>query len=52
VELLVRGRLADGDRASAILGVTPRWSTPEILAHLHDWAPPTWNVGPSGLPAA
>jgi UDP-glucose 4-epimerase len=52
VELLVRGRLADGSRTAAVLGVAPVHTTPEVLAHLHEWAPPSWDLDPSGRPAA
>lgn len=38
VELLTRGRLADGDRARELLGVAPVHTTPEVVAHLHAWA--------------
>ncbi|HEY6533108.1 MAG TPA: NAD-dependent epimerase/dehydratase family protein [Acidimicrobiales bacterium] len=52
VELLVRGRLADGAMAGEALGIAPRHTTPEVLGHLHEWAPPTWVIDDSGHPAA
>jgi UDP-glucose 4-epimerase len=41
VELLHRGRTADGTRAAAVLGVVPETSTPEVVRLLHEWAPVT-----------
>jgi hypothetical protein len=38
VELLTRGRLADGDRVQELLGVAPVHSTPEVVGSLHEWA--------------
>jgi UDP-glucose 4-epimerase len=38
VELLTKGRLADGDRVRDLLGTAPRHTTPEVVAHLHEWA--------------
>ena len=52
VELLVRGRRADGSKAGAVLGVVPTHTTPEVLARLHEWAPPTWTLERSDRPAA
>jgi UDP-glucose 4-epimerase len=52
VELLIHGRLADGGRADELLGVSPAHTTPEVMAHLHEWAPPTWNIDEPQRPAA
>ncbi len=38
-ELLTRGRLADGGRAAAVLGVTPERHTEDVVRGLYDWAP-------------
>ena len=38
VELLTRGRLADGSRAHEVLGVVPTHSTVQVVGHLHEWA--------------
>jgi len=38
VELLTRGRLADGHRVRELLGVAPIHSTPEVVGSLHEWA--------------
>lgn len=37
VELLHRGRLADGSRADELLGLSPRLTTPEVIDHLYSW---------------
>jgi UDP-glucose 4-epimerase len=37
VELMHRGRLADGAKASEVLGFSPRLSTPEVIDHLYAW---------------
>jgi UDP-glucose 4-epimerase len=37
VELMHRGRLADGARAREVLGFVPRLSTPEVIDHLYAW---------------
>lgn len=37
LEVLHRGRLADGDRAIELLGVTPTASTPEVIDRLFAW---------------
>lgn len=37
-ELLVRGRVADGGAAAELLGITPSWSTHDIIADLYEWA--------------
>ncbi len=37
LETLHRGRLADGHRAHEVLGITPEFSTPEIIDHLYAW---------------
>ena len=41
-ELLVRGRVADGSAVADRLGVTPAWSTADIVRDLYDWAPVTY----------
>jgi UDP-glucose 4-epimerase len=40
-ELLVRGRTADGSRATSELGYEPAFSTPEVVRDLYEWAPVT-----------
>lgn len=37
VELMHRGRLADGSKAKEVLGFEPRLSTPEVIDHLYAW---------------
>ncbi len=37
VELMHRGRLADGAKAADVLGFTPALSTPEVIDHLYAW---------------
>lgn len=37
VELMHRGRLADGAKALEVLGFTPVRSTPEVIDHLYAW---------------
>lgn len=37
VEVMHRGRLADGAKAREVLGFTPRLSTPEVIDHLYAW---------------
>lgn len=37
IELLHRGRLADGDRATELLGLAPIHSTPEVIDRLFEW---------------
>jgi len=37
VELMHRGRLADGSKAHEVLGLQPRLSTPEVIDHLYAW---------------
>jgi UDP-glucose 4-epimerase len=37
VELLHRGRLADGSRAHEVLGVVPAGTTPEVIDRLYRW---------------
>lgn len=37
VEVMHRGRLADGSKALRALGVSPRLSTPEVIDHLYSW---------------
>ena len=41
LELLTRGRGADGSRAAELLGAGPLRSTPEVVRELYDWAPVT-----------
>jgi hypothetical protein len=41
LELLHRGRTADGGRAAQVLGVSPVHATPETLRDLFEWAPIT-----------
>jgi UDP-glucose 4-epimerase len=41
VELLGRGRTADGHRAEAVLGVVPATPTREVVRLVHEWAPVT-----------
>jgi UDP-glucose 4-epimerase len=38
VELLHRGRVADGDRAPELLGIEPIWTTEEVVKELYQWA--------------
>ena len=37
VELMHRGRLADGAKAIEALGFAPRLTTPEVIDHLYAW---------------
>jgi UDP-glucose 4-epimerase len=37
VELMHRGRLADGSKAMDALGFAPRLTTPEVIDHLYAW---------------
>lgn len=37
VELMHRGRLANGSKAEQALGFSPRLSTPEVIDHLYAW---------------
>jgi UDP-glucose 4-epimerase len=37
VELMHRGRLADGSKARELLGFTPRLTTPDVIDHLYAW---------------
>jgi UDP-glucose 4-epimerase len=41
-ELLIRGRTADGSRAAELLGVTPRWTTIDVVKDLFQWAGVTY----------
>lgn len=50
VELLTRGRLADGDRVEELLGFVPRYATAEVVGRLHEWA--ALQPGSSARPAA
>jgi UDP-glucose 4-epimerase len=38
IELLSRGRVADGGRAAALLGTSPHWSTQAVVKELYRWA--------------
>lgn len=49
LEVLHRGRLADGSHAREALGVAPEMPTPEVIARLYEWedvvrVPPTLRV--------
>jgi UDP-glucose 4-epimerase len=37
LEVLHRGRLADGSHARELLGFAPEVSTPEVIARLYEW---------------
>lgn len=37
VEVMHRGRLADGSKAAQVLGFAPQLSTPEVIDHLYAW---------------
>jgi len=37
IELMHRGRLADGRKATEVLGFSPRLTTPEVIDHLYAW---------------
>lgn len=37
IEVMHRGRLADGSRAIEVLGAGPTYSTPEVIDHLYAW---------------
>jgi UDP-glucose 4-epimerase len=37
IELMHRGRLADGGRAEALLGIKPRATTSEVIDRLYRW---------------
>ena len=50
IELLTRGRLADGDRVQELLGFSPVHTTPEVVGSLHAWA--ALQPGSSARPAA
>ena len=41
LELLSRGRTADGGRAREVLGVEPAHTTAEVIKAVYDWAPVT-----------
>ncbi len=42
LELLHRGRTADGGLADDVLGVSPAYSTPEVVKELYQWASVTY----------
>ncbi|MCU0311443.1 MAG: NAD-dependent epimerase/dehydratase family protein [Acidimicrobiales bacterium] len=52
VELLVKGRLADGDRVEELLGFRPEHTTRECLRHVHDWADVSWSRNRPAPPAS
>jgi len=37
IELMHRGRLADGTKAHHLLGIEPRLTTPQVIDHLYQW---------------
>lgn len=37
VEVMHRGRLADGSRAVEVLGSAPAYTTPQVIDHLYEW---------------
>ena len=37
IELLHRGRLADGSRSDELLGLSPRLTTPDVIDRLYSW---------------
>lgn len=37
IELMHRGRLADGRKATEVLGFSPRLTTPDVIDHLYAW---------------
>ena len=37
IELMHRGRLADGSKAAEVLGFAPRLTTPDVIDHLYAW---------------
>jgi UDP-glucose 4-epimerase len=41
-EVLTRGRVADGGAAADLLGVTPAWTTGDVVRDLYEWAPVTY----------
>jgi UDP-glucose 4-epimerase len=49
VELLVKGRLADGGRTVGMLGVQPEHGTRDVVRHVHEWGETAWTRG--GPPA-
>jgi UDP-glucose 4-epimerase len=38
LELVHRGRTADGSRSRELIGFEPALTTPEVVRNLHDWA--------------
>lgn len=38
IELLIRGRVADGHHAERSLGIAPTRATPDVVRELYDWA--------------
>jgi hypothetical protein len=38
LELLTRGRVADGSRCGELLGVRPQRTTPEVCEELYAWS--------------
>jgi UDP-glucose 4-epimerase len=43
IELLIRGRLADGSLLPEVLGVVPRHSTTEVVRDVHEWGEVAWG---------
>ena len=43
VELLIRGRLAEGSRLPEVLGVVPEHSTAEVVRDVHEWGEVAWS---------
>jgi UDP-glucose 4-epimerase len=48
VELLIRGRLADGSLLRRVFDATPRHSTPEVVRDVHEWGELAWVRRPPG----
>ena len=52
VELLVKGRLADGDFVMDRLGMAPEHHTRDVVHHVHEWGEIAWTrQGPTAPPA-
>ncbi|MCD9624665.1 NAD-dependent epimerase/dehydratase family protein [Rhabdothermincola salaria] len=48
IELLVKGRLADGGGVEGRLGVVPEHATRDVVRHVHEWGETAWTrSGPS-----
>lgn len=51
LELLVKGRLADGDRVEELLGTAPEHTTSDVVRHVHEWGETAWTrQGTTTLP--